>query len=59
LDLLAGGIFAGITGAVIGTLVGRAFRERLAAAFGKNRPAAFIEDAVTIGAALLIGAALR
>jgi uncharacterized membrane protein len=56
---IAGGICAGITGAVIGTLGGRAFRGRLAAAFGKDRPAAFIEDAVTIGAALLIAAALR
>jgi uncharacterized membrane protein len=56
---IAAGIFAGIAGAVIGTLGGHAFRGRLAAAFGKDRPAAFIEDAVTIGAALLIGAALR
>jgi uncharacterized membrane protein len=55
---LAGGIFAGIAGAVIGTLGGHAFRARLAAAFGKDRPAAFIEDAIAIAGALLIGTAL-
>jgi uncharacterized membrane protein len=54
-----GGLLAGIVGAVIGTLGGRAFRARLAAAFGRDRPAAFIEDAVAIGGALLIGVALR
>ncbi|MGH2358906.1 MAG: DUF4126 domain-containing protein [Vicinamibacterales bacterium] len=47
------GMVGGILGAVIGTLGGRAFRARLAAAFGKDRPAAFIEDAVAIGGALL------
>ena len=56
---LVGCLLAGILGAVIGTLGGRAFRARLAAAFGNDRPAAFIEDAVAIGAVLLIGAALR
>lgn len=56
---MVGGLVAGIIGAVIGTLGGRAFRARLAAAFGSDRPAAFIEDAVAIGGALLIGAALR
>jgi uncharacterized membrane protein len=47
------GMVAGILGAVIGTLGGHAFRTWLAAAFGKDRPAAFIEDAVAIGGALL------
>jgi len=56
---LVGGLLAGIVGAVIGTLGGRAFRARLAIAFGSDRPAAFIEDAVAIGGALLIGVALR
>lgn len=50
--LLVGAI-AGIIGAVIGTLGGHAFRARLAAAFGRDRPAALIEDAVAIGGALL------
>ena len=48
------GVIAGIVGAVIGTLGGAAFRARLAAAFGKDRPAALIEDVVAIGAAALI-----
>lgn len=54
-----GGLLAGAVGAVVGALGGSAFRARLAAAFGKDRPAAFIEDAVAVGGALLIGAALR
>jgi uncharacterized membrane protein len=51
---LVAGLIAGIVGAVIGTLGGAAFRARLAAAFGRDRPAALIEDAVAIGAAALI-----
>ena len=54
-----GGLLAGVVGAIIGTLGGRTFRSKLAAAFGSDRPAALIEDAVAIGGALLIGAALR
>ena len=56
---MMGGLLAGIAGAVIGTIGGRAIRARLASAFGSDRPAAFIEDAVAIGGALLIGVALR
>jgi uncharacterized membrane protein len=52
------GAAAGAVGAVIGTLGGRAFRARLASLFGRDRPAAFIEDAVAIAAALLIVMAL-
>jgi uncharacterized membrane protein len=52
------GLIAGAVGAVIGTLGGRAFRGKLAAAFGKDRPAALIEDAIAIGGALLIVAVL-
>ena len=55
---LGAGLVAGIVGAVIGTLGGRAVRARLAAAFGSDRPAAFLEDAVAIGGALLIMMAL-
>jgi uncharacterized membrane protein len=55
---LTTGLVAGMVGAVIGTLGGRAVRARLAAAFGRDRPAAFIEDAVAIGAACLIVVAL-
>src|SRR4029453_12915018 len=51
---LATGAIAGIIGAVIGTLGGRAARGKLAAAFGQDRPAALIEDAVAIVGAYLI-----
>jgi uncharacterized membrane protein len=56
---MAGGMAAGIAGAVIGILAGHGFRARLAAAFGRDRPAAFIEDAIALGGALAIGMAVR
>jgi uncharacterized membrane protein len=56
---MIGGALAGAVGAVIGTLGGRAVRGKLAATFKNDHPAAFIEDAVAIGAAVLIGVALR
>jgi uncharacterized membrane protein len=56
---LAIGLVAGAIGAVIGTLGGRAVRGWLAAAFGSDRPAALIEDAIAIGGAFLIVGALR
>jgi uncharacterized membrane protein len=56
---LVRGLVAGMVGAVIGTLGGRAFRSWLAAALGSDTPAAFIEDALAIGAALLIVVALQ
>lgn len=55
---LAGSLL-GAAGAVIGTLGGRAFRARLAASFGSDPPAAFIEDAVAILGALMIVMAAR
>ena len=48
------GAVAGIVGAVIGTLGGRTARARLGAVFDRDPPAALIEDAVAILAALLI-----
>jgi uncharacterized membrane protein len=51
---LAGGLIAGVIGAVIGTLGGAAVRSRLATAFGRDLPAALIEDAVAIGGAILV-----
>jgi uncharacterized membrane protein len=51
---LVGGLVAGIIGAVIGTYGGRAFRGKLAASFGSDRPAALIEDAIAIVGALVI-----
>ncbi|WP_406858125.1 DUF4126 domain-containing protein [Alsobacter sp. KACC 23698] len=55
---MAAGAAAGAVGAVVGTLGGRAARGRLASAFGRDRPAAFIEDGVAVGAAALIVGAL-
>ncbi|GLR58771.1 DUF4126 domain-containing protein [Rhizobium indigoferae] len=52
--LLFGGLIAGVIGAVIGTYSGAAVRGRLAASFGKDLPAALIEDAVAVIGALLI-----
>jgi uncharacterized membrane protein len=52
------GLVAGIIGAAIGTYGGAAVRGKLAASFGKDPPAAFIEDAVAIVAAYLIIASL-
>ncbi len=42
------GLVAGAIGAVVGTLGGAAVRGKLAAAFGKDLPAALIEDVVGI-----------
>nr|WP_295107099.1 DUF4126 family protein [uncultured Caulobacter sp.] len=53
------GAVIGAVGAVLGTLGGAAFRGRLAAKFGKDAPAAFIEDAIAVGGALLIVALAR
>jgi uncharacterized membrane protein len=53
------GRMAGIVGAVMGTLGGHAARTKLAAAFRKDTPAAFIEDAVAIFAVIVIVMVLR
>lgn len=55
---LVGGLIAGIVGAVVGTLGGAAVRGKLAATFGKDAPAALIEDAIAIVGALLIVSAV-
>lgn len=57
--MLIVGLIAGIVGAVIGTYGGAELRSRLAAAFGRDLPAALIEDAVAIVGAFLIVWALR
>jgi uncharacterized membrane protein len=55
-DALLAGLIFGAIGAVIGTLGGAAARMHLAKAFGADRPAALLEDAVAIlGAALIVG----
>lgn len=48
------GLVAGAIGAVVGTFGGAAGRARLAAAFGRDMPAAFIEDAVAILGAIAV-----
>lgn len=53
-QMLVPGLVAGIVGAVIGTYGGAAARAALAKSFGRDLPAALIEDAVAIGGALLI-----
>lgn len=53
------GATAGIVGAVIGTLGGAELRGRLAAHFGRDQPAAFIEDVIAIVGAALIVLALK
>ena len=52
------GLIAGVAGAVAGTLVGYELRSRLAQALGRDLPAALLEDAVAIGGALWIVAAV-
>ncbi len=52
--VVIGGLAAGIIGAILGTLGGAEVRGRLAASFGKDLPAALIEDAVAILGALLV-----
>jgi uncharacterized membrane protein len=48
------GLVAGVIGAVIGTLGGAAVRGAMARAFGRDWPAAVIEDAVAIGVAVAV-----
>jgi uncharacterized membrane protein len=55
---LVGGI-VGLLGAVAGTLGGHAARASLARRFGRDLPAALIEDGVALGLAVLVLAVLR
>jgi uncharacterized membrane protein len=48
------GIVLGVLGAVAGTYGGAAARARMAAAFGRDLPAAVIEDLVAVGGAAAI-----
>jgi uncharacterized membrane protein len=56
---LALGAAAGLVGAIVGTLGGAALRARLAAALGRDLPAALLEDALAVIGALLIVMAAR
>jgi uncharacterized membrane protein len=51
------GLAAGVIGAVIGTLFGYAARMSLGRAFGRDLPAALVEDAVAIIVAVVIAIA--
>ncbi|MEA5519637.1 hypothetical protein, partial [Limnoraphis robusta] len=53
------GIALGVAGAIVGTLGGARARGAMARAFGRDTPAALIEDAVAIGLAVLIALGLR
>jgi uncharacterized membrane protein len=53
-ESLLGGLIAGAIGAVVGTLGGAAVRGALAKAFGRDLPAALIEDAVALLGAIFI-----
>jgi uncharacterized membrane protein len=53
------GLIAGAVGAVFGTHVGADFRARTAKVFGRDRPAALIEDAGAIVVSLVIVGPLR
>jgi uncharacterized membrane protein len=48
------GLIAGAIGAVVGTLGGAAIRTKLAGVFGKDLPAALLEDAVAIILAIVV-----
>ena len=52
-DSFVAGMLLGAIGAIIGTLGGARARERLAQRFGKDRPAALLEDVTAAGVALL------
>jgi uncharacterized membrane protein len=58
-DATVVGLVAGVVGAVVGTLGGHALRVRLAAAFGKDRPAALVEDAIALGGTVVVLALFR
>lgn len=52
--VLLAGLACGVVGAVLGTYIGAAFRGALAKMFGKDLPAALIEDVIAVGGAFLI-----
>jgi uncharacterized membrane protein len=50
------GLGAGVIGAVLGTLLGARARGHLAGSFGRDLPAALLEDVVAIGGGFAIAA---
>jgi uncharacterized membrane protein len=57
--VMVAGAAAGIVGAALGTLGGYRVRMALARAWGRDLPAALAEDAVAIGAVVLVLLSLR
>lgn len=57
--MLAMGFILGVTGAIAGTFGGAAARARLATAFGRDLPAALLEDAVGLVLGILALVAIR
>lgn len=53
-NVLLAGLACGVVGAVLGTYLGAAGRGALARAFGRDLPAALIEDLIAIGGAFLL-----
>ena len=53
------GLLLGVVGAILGTLGGAAMRARLAAAFGRDLPAALLEDVIAIGLATVFLLVIR
>jgi uncharacterized membrane protein len=52
--VLLAGMACGVVGAVLGTYIGAAVRGALARGFGRDLPAALIEDVIAIGGAYLL-----
>lgn len=49
---------AGVVGAVVGTLLGYQARGRLSGSFGRDLPAALLEDAVAVGGGFVLAAVI-
>ena len=49
---------AGVVGAVVGTLLGYQGRARLAGSFGRDLPAALLEDAIAVGGGFALAAVI-
>ena len=52
------GLVLGVIGAILGTVGGARLRALLAATFGRDRPAALVEDALAIGLSVIVVASL-
>jgi len=57
--MLAAGLLIGIVAAILGTLGGSSVRQKMAEAFGRDLPAALIEDVAAVGIAIFSVVVLR